>query len=123
MRNPIRIQSVNTKYFIISTKEDKPGQKVVAKPGSGDNPPENSVRAPTFTLAFSNFDQIVFSDVVIVDGANVAVIVGVSGLYIALKVSLLDLTSPLRNNCGLTGAGVREMPNLFGPTSLRTLRG
>ena len=94
MRNPIRIQSVNTKYFIVSTKEDKPGQKVVAKPGSGDNPPENSVRAPTFTLAFSNFDQIVFSDVVIVDGANVAVIVGVSGLYIALKVSLLDLTSP-----------------------------
>ena len=41
---PYRIQSVDTKAFVISTQNDKPGQEVETKPGK-DSIPEESVRA------------------------------------------------------------------------------
>ena len=43
------VQSVNTKAFAISTKNDKAGQEVETKPGK-DSIPKDTVRAQLSTL-------------------------------------------------------------------------
>ena len=48
---PYCIQSVNTKFFAISTKEDQATEQAMTRPGNGpgnSNPPDDSVRAPIF---------------------------------------------------------------------------
>ena len=45
-------QSVNTKFFVVSDGNDKPGQEVNTKPGK-DSIPEGSVRAQLSSPAFS----------------------------------------------------------------------
>ena len=42
-----RISSKNTKFYVVTTKEDKVDQQVDTKPGKDSIPP-NSVRAKTF---------------------------------------------------------------------------
>ena len=118
---PYRFQSVNSKHFAISTKEDKAGQEVVAKP---DQSAKDSVRFQLSTLVARTshwfiFGQVLFTNVPIGPSATVVEITGLapSRLYVSLKVSLY-LTF-LQNNCGLTNSGIREMPtkpNLLGPT-------
>lgn len=128
---PYRIQSLNTKYFIISVKEDKPGQEVATKPGSDGNPPNDSVRAQLSTLAFSS-------------GSNLTLIHFWSDFihkrsywgwghycrnpwnrWLTYRTQgqsrSIDLTSP-HNNCGLTtNAWLRKVPipKLIGSLSLR----
>ena len=91
---PYRIQSVNTKFFAISSQSDKSGQEVNTKSGK-DSIPEDSVRAnfPLLVVQTSHwftFGQVLFTNVPIGNGPSIVEIVGVAPrrLYVSLKVSL-----------------------------------
>jgi len=64
-----RFQSVNTKFYVISTVNDKVGQEVDTRPGK-DSIPANS---------------ILHSNVAVGHGPVIAEITGATGLYISLK--------------------------------------
>ena len=50
---PYHIQSVNTKFFVVSAEDDMVGEEVETKPGK-ETIPDDSVRAQLSTLAFSS---------------------------------------------------------------------
>ena len=92
---PYIIQSKNTKFFIITTPNDKDGREVQTAPNHG-------VRAQILTLVKPHTDFCFFGQVLHVTPIKGQVvpqvlIQGVHKLYVALEVSI-----PLHNNGGLT---------------------
>jgi hypothetical protein len=89
----IRIESRNTGFYVISTDKDNAGQQVDTRDGRTIIP-DNSVRAylPHFLVVLTPYlsclGQLLFVNPGIYGPVTIAVITGITGLYVALEVSL-----------------------------------
>ena len=115
---PYRFQSVNTKFFPISKKDDKVGNSVLAERSI---PEDASVRAPG-PIFHSNITLIHF----LVRFYSLTVLLGLGPVLSKSLESVAYMSARprpvyifLHNNCGLTNAGLRERifqnTHLFGP--------